>query len=170
MQDRKLLSRRNMLSLLTYSCAATLLSGCSLGSIAINSFAPAQGTSGGGAPHIVRTAQSQLGTRYTLGGESPSSGFDCSGLIWWAYDQHGITVPRVTKDQAYAGRAAPLNSLAAGDILVFASSSAPNSLHTAIYVDNGTFIHSPNSRSHVREDSLSNTYWQEHLAIARRIV
>ena len=59
------------------------------------------------AQNIVRTASSQEGKQYRMGGASPSRGFDCSGLIWWAYRQNGLKVPRVTVDQARAGYAVP---------------------------------------------------------------
>ncbi len=119
---------------------------------------------------VVKTAQSQLGTRYVLGGASPSSGFDCSGLIYWAYKQHNISIPRITKDQAYAGKGVSTNSLQPGDILVFEQSSAPNKLHTGLYVGNDQFIHSPNSKSKVRIDSVTSSYWQKSLLVARRVV
>ncbi len=119
---------------------------------------------------VVRTAQSQLGTKYVLGGSSPSAGFDCSGLIYWAYKQHEISVPRITKDQAYAGKGVSTKSLQPGDILVFEQSSAPNKLHTGLYIGNDQFIHSPNSKSKVRIDSVSSSYWQKSLLVARRVV
>ena len=75
------------------------------------------------AQNIVRTASSQEGKQYRMGGASPSRGFDCSGLIWWAYRQNGLKVPRVTVDQARAGYAVPKSSPRPGDIMVFRTSS-----------------------------------------------
>ena len=95
------------------------------------------------AQNIVRTASSQEGKQYRMGGASPSRGFDCSGLIWWAYRQNGLKVPRVTVDQARAGYAVPKSSPRPGDIMVFRTSSGPRGLHTGIYAGNNTFIHSP---------------------------
>ncbi len=77
------------------------------------------------AQTIVRTASSQEGKQYRMGGASPSRGFDCSGLIWWAYRQNGLKVPRVTVDQARAGYAVPKSSPRPGDIMVFRTSSGP---------------------------------------------
>ncbi len=178
-------TRRNALSLLALASSSVLLSGCAVGEAAYSFLQPVKGqrVSHASSPvvqnilygsdkgkSVVNTARSQLGVRYTLGGTSPSTGFDCSGLIWWAYKEHGITIPRVTKDQAYSGKPAPTSNLQAGDILVFASSAAPNNLHTALYIGNKKFIHSPNSRSKVRENSLNESYWRDTLALARRII
>ncbi len=170
MKNINYISRRKALSTFAMLTSSVLLGGCSLTSGFVDSEAH---YAAGVSPHainVVKTVKSQLGVRYTLGGTKPSTGFDCSGLIWWAYKKHGVSIPRVTKDQAYAGSIAPLNRLQPGDILVFASSQAPNSLHTALYIGQDTFIHAPNSKSRVREDSLTNKYWRDNLALARRIV
>ncbi len=119
---------------------------------------------------VVGTAKSQEGRRYRLGGETPKKGFDCSGLIYWAYQQHGITVPRITTEQTKAGKKAPKNSLRPGDILVFKSREAPNGLHTGMYLGRNRFIHAPNSRSNVRIEPLKGGYWGNHFIHARRIV
>lgn len=119
---------------------------------------------------VVRTASTQLGKPYRLGGDSPHSGFDCSGLIYWSFRQNGISVPRVTSSQARAGSKVAINSLQPGDIVVFRTQNAPNGLHTGIYVGSGRFIHSPNSRSKVRVDDLStSTYWRKRLVMGRRL-
>ncbi len=173
------LNRRQALNLLAISSSTLLLSGC------VNVFsllAPVDphstiySASMDSAPSssvghkAVKSAKSQIGVRYVLGGTSPRTGFDCSGLIYWAYNEHGVKIPRVTKDQAYAGVPVALDNLEAGDILVFASTAAPNSLHTALYMGDKNFIHSPNSKSKVRKNSLTENYWGSHLAFARRIV
>lgn len=119
---------------------------------------------------IVRTAASQIGKPYKLGGTSPTTGFDCSGLIYWAYKQNGINVPRITVTQAKAGKQAPKNSLRPGDILVFRSSASPNGLHTGVYIGKNKFIHAPNSRSKVKIEELKNSYWGKQFIQARRIV
>ena len=80
---------------------ALLLSGCGMFRPADNGPAPVK------AQKVVHTAYSQMGKQYRLGGASPQKGFDCSGLIWWAYRQNGMSVPRVTVDQARAGQSVP---------------------------------------------------------------
>lgn len=78
--------------------------------------------------NVVRTATTQLGKPYRLGGASPRSGFDCSGLIYWSFGQNGITVPRVTSSQAKVGTKVAINRLQPGDIVVFRTKNAPNGL------------------------------------------
>jgi len=108
------------------------------------------------AQNIVRTASSQEGKQYRMGGASPSRGFDCSGLIWWAYRQNGLKVPRVTAPRP-------------GDIMVFRTSSGPRGLHTGIYAGNNTFIHSPSRGKTVRRENME-PYWGNRLIAVRRIV
>ncbi|MCH5277687.1 MAG: C40 family peptidase [Desulfovibrionaceae bacterium] len=129
-------------------------------------------TSSGSAlgARVVRTASTQIGKPYRSGGQSPSKGFDCSGLIYWSFQQNGVTVPRVTTDQAKAGRPVSRGSLQPGDIIVFRTSSSPNGLHTGLYAGQGKFIHSPNRRSKVRMDSLSTPAWAKSFVTGRRIV
>ena len=104
-----------------------------------------------------------------MGGASPSRGFDCSGLIWWAYRQNGLKVPRVTVDQARAGYAVPKSAPRPGDIMVFRTSSGPRGLHTGIYAGNNTFIHSPSRGKTVRRENME-PYWGNRLIAVRRIV
>ncbi|GKT31233.1 NLP/P60 protein, partial [Aduncisulcus paluster] len=54
---------------------------------------------------VVKSARAQVGKPYKWGGSSPRDGFDCSGLVWWVYHRHGISVPRVSWQQKGAGRA-----------------------------------------------------------------
>ena len=150
-------------------CASLLLAGC--GSKVVTPSSPTapvarkqvvtKGT------QVARTAMSQLGARYRLGGTTPR-GFDCSGLIWWAYRQHGINVPRLTEDQATAGFA--VKTAKPGDILVFLTKRGRSGLHTALYTGDGNFVHSPNSGKQVRMDNLGQDYWKNRLIRIRRIV
>ena len=122
------------------------------------------------AHKVVKTAYSQMGKQYRSGGASPQKGFDCSGLIWWAYRQHGVTVPRITTDQAKTGQAVPKARPRAGDIVVFRTSNSPRGLHTGIYAGDGSFIHSPRSGERVRMESLDIPYWKSKLIAVRRVV
>ena len=81
-------------------CLALLLSGCGTTYISAPDYGGRYDTSSLGA-RVAQTARSQIGAHYRLGGTTPK-GFDCSGLIWWAYRQHGINVPRVPAAQAPA--------------------------------------------------------------------
>ena len=117
---------------------------------------------------IAQTALKQVGRPYVYGGASPSRGFDCSGLVFWSYGTHGITVPRISRDQARAGTKVGRNDLRPGDIVVF---RIPRSgYHTGIYVGQSNFVHSPKPRSKVRVESLNINYWSRYYVSGRRIV
>lgn len=166
--------RRNggrFLALFVSLCvAACLLSGCGAKTITGLVWRETEtARPSGSASAVVRSALSQVGKPYRYGGSTPR-GFDCSGLIWWAYRQNGVTVPRVTRDQAKAGSAVKANALRPGDILVFNTRSGGSGLHTALYAGNGTFVHSPSSGNRVRTDKLSNAYWSKRLIKMRRVL
>ena len=148
-------------------CCAVLLSGCGTKYIS----APTWDGRGDGSigSSVAQMARSQVGSRYRAGGTTPS-GFDCSGLIWWVYRQHGISVPRVTDAQAKAGSGVSRSAMRPGDILVFDTNRGRTGLHTGIYIGNGRFVHSPTSGKRVREDPISMEYWDKRLIRVRRIV
>jgi len=143
---------------------AIFLTGCGL-------FRPApdSGPAPQSARQVVKDAYSQMGKRYRSGGASPQKGFDCSGLIWWAYRKNGMKVPRITSDQAHTGQRVPLSAARQGDILVFRTGSGPKGLHTGIYVGDKSFIHSPRRGSNVRMESLEIPYWRDKLISVRRV-
>ena len=141
-----------------------LLAGCSQKRIPVGS--PTEASLGS---KVAQTATMQIGKPYRMGGSTPQRGFDCSGLVFWAYGQHGIHVPRATTEQAKAGTSVSRLKLIPGDIVVFKERSGPNHLHTGIYTGNNSFVHSPNSRSSVRMDSLTS-HWQKVFINGRRIV
>ena len=100
---------------------------------------------------VVNAAKAHLGIPYLYGGTSPSTGFDCSGLTQYAFRQAGITIPRVSYEQAAAGRAVPYSQLRVGDLVAFYSPVS----HVGIYVGNGQFIHSPRTGDVVKISKLS---------------
>lgn len=124
---------------------------------------------------VVATATSAMGTPYTWGGTGKDGGgFDCSGLIQWAYAQHGIQLPRVSRDQARMGTEVPkrLDALAPGDILTF-SNSGTFVTHVALYVGDGKIIHSANGGvqiSVLSNDDPYGRWWWRRWVGARRIV
>lgn len=119
---------------------------------------------------VVRTAYSQIGKKYRAGCASPQKGFDCSGLVWWSYLQHGIKVPRLTTEQANAGRKIAKKAARPGDIVVFRTGRSPRGLHTGIYAGNQKFIHSPSTGKKVCMESLAPpSYWSGRLIAIRRV-
>ena len=103
------------------------------------------------------------------GGTTPR-GFDCSGLIWWAYRKHGITIPRLTEDQAKVGISVKKHAVQPGDIIIFKTCKGRSGLHTGMYTGNGQFIHSPTKGKRVRHDHMENTYWKKKLYVIRRVI
>ncbi|MBI4499753.1 MAG: C40 family peptidase [Gemmatimonadetes bacterium] len=125
------------------------------------------------AAQIVFTALDAMGTPYRWGGEE-SNGYDCSGLIQFAYRSHGVAVPRVSREQAASGTAIGLEigRLAPGDILGF-SVEGDRVTHVGLYVGDGRFIHSASGG--VKLSSLADTdpdslWWRRRWAAARRIL
>ena len=116
---------------------------------------------------VVSTARAMAGTPYRSGGATPQRGFDCSGLIYWVYQQHGITVPRVAKDQAFHGLKVHAGALKPGDIVAF---RIRKDYHTGIYTGGGKFIHSPKPGTKVREETLNTNYWSGKFVSGRRIL
>lgn len=152
--------------LLVLAAFLLVLQGCGKSKIAVEGPAH-RGTASGYA--VVRTARTQIGAPYKYGGTSPRTGFDCSGLIAWSYRQYGVTVPRLAKDQAKAGRAVSRSHLRQGDIVVFRISKRAG-IHTGLYSGNGKFIHSPSSGKKIREDSIDTDYWRRRYVSARRVL
>ena len=120
------------------------------------------------AQAVVDTAMQYLGVPYVWGGTSPDVGFDCSGLVYYSYGQHGYSLNRVAQNMYYNGVDVDLNDLQPGDILLFGS-SVYNIWHAALYIGGGNFIHAPYSGAVVSIQSLSSTAGMR-LVAARRIV
>jgi cell wall-associated NlpC family hydrolase len=117
---------------------------------------------------VVDTAMKYLGIPYVWAGTSPDVGFDCSGLVYYVYQELGYTLNRVAQSMYYDGTDVDLNDIRPGDILLFGS-SVYNIWHAAIYVGSGNFIHAPYSGQVVSIQALSATYGMR-LVAARRIV
>lgn len=124
---------------------------------------------------IVATALEEMGQPYVWGGTGDGSGgFDCSGLIYYAYGQHGIRIPRTSRGQAGAGVAIrrDTDGLLPGDVLTFALDGNQVS-HVGLYVGEGRFIHSASkgvSISRLADDDSTGRYWLKHWVGVRRIV
>jgi cell wall-associated NlpC family hydrolase len=119
---------------------------------------------------ILRTARSQLGVRYKWGGNSPRTGFDCSGFAWYVFRQNGVDIPRISWQQFGAGRPVKFRDLRPGDLIFHKVEKKGKSLHVGIVSDRGTFYHSPSSGKRVMESRLTNPYWRKHFVGARRVL
>ncbi len=108
-----------------------------------------------------------VGTPYRFGGNTPASGFDCSGLIGYVYKQRAAVVaPRSTAGLIDWGTSIPAPSLRTGDLVVFAQNG--RATHAGIYVGEGRFVHAPSTGGTVRLDSLQSAYWAKQQVSYRR--
>ena len=117
---------------------------------------------------IVKTVKQQLGTPYRYGEEEPDSGFDCSGLVWWVYRQHGVNLPRTTTELAKVGEDIPLSDAHVGDIIIFRTGRGATGLHTGILTGPSRFIHAPRTGKNVMESTL-NEYWAPRIVTIRHV-
>lgn len=95
------------------------------------------GVGGGDRATVVQAALTQVGSPYVWGGSAPG-GFDCSGLVMWAFQQAGISLPHSSQALAHGGQPVSLGDLQPGDVLTFYSDAS----HTGIYIGDGMMIHS----------------------------
>lgn len=112
----------------------------------------------GSADTIIAAAMTQLGVPYVWGAESPGDGFDCSGLVQWAYAQSGINLPRTTRQQVLVGGPVSIDDLRPGD-LVFSRSHRGGLVldlgHVGIYAGGGMEIVAPHTGVVVRLQRIS---------------
>lgn len=119
---------------------------------------------------IAQKALESLGVNYVWGGNSLSSGVDCSGLIQQVFKSFGINLPRVTYEQIGIGANVPKNKISVGDLVFFdtdRSKSGPD--HVGIYIGNGKFVHAPRPGSKVKISSLADSYYSDRLMGIRRV-
>jgi cell wall-associated NlpC family hydrolase len=117
---------------------------------------------------IAEYALQFVGYNYTWGGKSPDTGFDCSGLVYYVYQQFGYNLNRVAADQATNGIHVDSSDLQPGDLLAFYSSGSYIG-HIGIYIGNNMFVHAANSSTGVIVSALEGSYVSRGYE-ARRII
>ncbi len=112
------------------------------------------------------------GYRYVYGEESPSRGFDCSGLMYYVYGQFGYSIERGAGSQYRAsGVHISKSELQPGDLIFFAGNGPANGVtHVGMYIGNDQFIHASTSRTGVIISDLNSTYYQSVYYGAKRII
>ena len=119
------------------------------------------------ANEVTLYAISLVGTPYRYGGNTPASGFDCSGLIVHVYKTRAqVPAPRTVAALSDWGQPVPAQSLRSGDLVVFTQKGVTN--HAGIYVGAGRFVHAPSTGGEVRLDALNSSYWSKQGVSYRR--
>jgi cell wall-associated NlpC family hydrolase len=112
-------------------------------------------------------AMGLVGTPYRRGGNTPDTGFDCSGLIRYVYlNGAGVAAPRTVSMLADWGQPVPPEALQTGDLVVFTLGGTAS--HAGIYVGEGRFVHAPSTGGEVRLDRLASHYWSRQPVAFRR--
>jgi cell wall-associated NlpC family hydrolase len=106
-----------------------------------------------------------VGVPYRWGGTSLASGFDCSGLVYWAYGRLGIELPHSSYALYGEGRRVARPRMKAGDLVFFSGLG-----HVGIYVGRGRMVHAPHSGRNVEVVKLGSSRYGARLVGARRIV
>jgi cell wall-associated NlpC family hydrolase len=119
------------------------------------------------ADDVTLYAVGLVGTPYRYGGNTPESGFDCSGLIAHVYQSRtGVVPPRtVSRLQAW-GQPVSGKQLRSGDLVLFTQDKVAT--HAGIYVGEGRFVHAPSTGGEVRLDRLNAKYWASQPVAFRR--
>lgn len=121
-----------------------------------------------GPPGVIGVALSLDGAPYRNGGDTPATGFDCSGFVHYVYFTQGIELPRTAAAMARALPRIPLDDMRPGDLVFFNTSGRPHS-HVGLYLGGERFIHAPSRRTgHVRISDLRLPYWHKRLDGVRR--
>lgn len=117
---------------------------------------------------VVWSAEKQKGKMYRFGGESPKTGFDCSGLTSYAFEQGaGVSLPRTAADQYNAAVKVSKQEASKGD-LVFFKTGGKRISHVGIYLGEDKFVHAPRTGKAITTDKLEG-YWADKLAGFGRI-
>lgn len=122
---------------------------------------------------VIHRLESQLGKPYLWGGNSPTDGFDCSGLVFYAFN-HVLErkLPR-TANGMYRDnglKSVRQSSLKKGDLVFFNINQRPGADHVGVYLGDGRFIEAPRTGLKIRISQLSDDFWQSHYLGARRVL
>ncbi|HEX8156374.1 MAG TPA: C40 family peptidase, partial [Solirubrobacteraceae bacterium] len=109
-----------------------------------------------------------LGQPYRWGGVTPQTGFDCSGLVQYAYGQAGVALPRVTDQQFAVGEPVGRAELRSGDIVFFRDATGYIH-HEGMYLGDDRFLHAPHTGDVVKVSSLDEPYYAQQFAGGRRV-
>jgi murein DD-endopeptidase len=115
---------------------------------------------------VALTAQRMIGVPYHYGGNNPR-GFDCSGLVFYAYGEAGLLVPRTSGEQLHASHRLNVERALPGDLVFFRISK--RAWHVGIYLGGQRFIHAPSTGKAVVIERLDGEYYLRHRIQIRRL-
>lgn len=128
---------------------------------------------------LVELVRSVIGIPYRSGGRTIEKGFDCSGLIQWAYAQLGLSIGGTTFAQWDETEHISLSQAQAGDLVFFRNTTeqrGPSTrggsdiTHVGLYIGNGRMINAPSEGQTIRVDDITSGYWAKHFAGVGRYV
>ena len=121
--------------------------------------------------HVVETALDQVGEDYKYGGESPSEGFDCSGLVQYSYKQAGIKLPRSAAAQRKGGRPIKFKDARPGDLLFYHfGDRKAGDLHVVMFTGDGEGVHAPVRDGEVEVIKVTARHWRDRYVGAVRYI
>ena len=119
--------------------------------------------------HATQVAKLQLRKKYRWGGATPRTGFDCSGLTYYAFKVARIDLPRTAAAQYKHTKRVSLSKLQTGDLIFFHTRRTRTRVnHVGLYLGNGEFIHAPRRGKRVSITKL-NKYWRRKAVGAGRV-
>lgn len=118
---------------------------------------------------VVNLALAQVGKPYVWGSANPNVGFDCSGLVYYAYKQVGITLSRSSYSQINYGTRVKSSELRKGD-LVFFNNGGGRISHVGIYIGNNKFVHASTPGTGVIVSKLFGSYFGNTFVGATRLI
>lgn len=121
------------------------------------------------AQEVLMSALSLTGVKYKFGGNSPETGFDCSGFVKYVFAQAAnLTLPHGARAISQLGHSVTVDQLQPGDLVFFNTLKTAFS-HVGIYVGEGRFIHAPSSGGGIHVVNMNDTYWSKRFNGARRL-
>lgn len=116
---------------------------------------------------LLKTARQYIGVPYRWGGESPETGFDCSGLTMVVYRINGLDLPRSSGQQWKVGKSIDRRQLKKGDLVFFATAGGNRVSHVGIYAGGNLFLHAPGKNRRIQTSSMSGKYYSSRYVGAK---
>jgi cell wall-associated NlpC family hydrolase len=118
---------------------------------------------------VIINALSLTGIKYKYGGNSPETGFDCSGFVRYVFrNAANLTLPATARAISQIGKAVKKDELQPGDLVFFNTLKSAFS-HVGIYIGDNKFIHAPRTGANVRVENMQQSYWQSRFNGAQRL-